>query len=59
MALILAMDKNNSKNKKNALLKKVINKDNKSLQDKIQTLKLSREIDKEKFETAIRTILKK
>ena len=53
------MDKNNSKNKKNDLLKKVINKENKSLKDKIQTLKLSREIDKEKFETAIRTILKK
>ena len=59
MALILAMDKNNSKNKKNDLLKKIINKENKSLKDKIQTLKLSREIDKEKFETAIRTILKK
>ena len=53
------MNKNNSKNKKNDLLKKVINKENKSLKDKIQTLKLSREIDKEKFEIAIRTILKK
>ena len=59
MALILAMDKNNSKNKKNELLKKVINKENKSLQDKIQTLKLSREVDKEKFEAAIKIILKK
>ena len=59
MALILAMDKNNSKNKKNDLLKKVINKETKCLKDKIQTLKLSREIDKEKFEIAIRTILKK
>ena len=57
--MIMAMDKNNSKNKKNDLLKKVINKENKSLKDKIQTLKLSRAIDKEKFETAIRTILKK
>ena len=53
------MNKNNSKNKKNDLLKKVINKETKSLKDKIQTLKLSREIDKEKFEIAIRTILKK
>ena len=59
MALILAMDKNNSKNKKNDLLKKVINKENKSLKDKIQTLKLSREVDKEKFEAAIKIILKK
>ena len=59
MVMIMAMDKNNSKNKNNDLLKKVINKENKSLKDKIQTLKLSREIDKEKFETAIRTILKK
>ena len=53
------MDKNKSKNKKNDLLKKVINKENKSIKDKIQTLKLSREIDKETFETAIRIILKK
>ena len=59
MSLILTMDKNNSENKKNDLLKKVINKENMSLKDKIQTLKLSREIDKEKFETAIRTMLKK
>ena len=53
------MDKDNLKNKKNDLLKKVINKENQSLKDKIQTLKMSRAIDKEKFETAIRTILKK
>ena len=59
IVLILSMDKNNSKHQRNDLLKKVINKENKSLKEKIQTLKLSREIDKEKFETAIRTILKK
>ena len=53
------MDKGNLKNKKNDLLKKVINKENKNLKEKIETLKLSREIDKEKFETAIKTILKK
>ena len=55
----MSMDKNKSKNKKTDLLKKVINKENKSLKDKIQTLKMSRAIDKERFETAIRTILKK
>ncbi len=53
------MDKSKLKNKKNDLLKKVIYKENKSLKEKIETLKLSREIDKEKFETAIKTILKK
>ncbi len=53
------MNKKTLQDKKNDLLRKVINKENKSLKDKIQTLKLSREIDKEKFETAIRAILKK
>ena len=53
------MDKSKLKNKKDVLFKKVIYKENKSLKEKIETLKLSREIDKEKFEAAIKTILKK
>ena len=53
------MDKNNTQNKKNDLLKKIINKENKSLKEKIETFRLSREIDKEKFETAIKAMLKK
>ena len=53
------MDNGNLKNRKNDLLKKVIYKENKTLKEKIETLRISREIDKEKFETAIKTILKK
>ncbi len=57
--MVQSMDKGNLKNRKNDLLKKVIYRESKSLKEKIETLRISREIDKEKFETAIKTILKK
>ena len=57
--MVQSMDKGKQKKVRNDLLKKVIYKENKTLKEKIETLRISREIDKEKFETAIKTILKK
>ncbi len=57
--MVSEMNEYNREKKKNELLKKIINRKNKSLSEKIETFKLSREIDKEKFENAIKTMLKK
>jgi hypothetical protein len=53
------MDKKKLPQKRSDLLKQALAEKDNTLQEKVNTLRLSREIDKDRFEKAIRTILKK
>ena len=44
---------------KKRLMKETLSKKNNSIQDKVMNLRLSRQIDKARFEAAFKTLLKK